>query len=292
MKNEIVKDDLIQNWIITLRNSQVMIDRDLAELYCVKTKVLNQAVKRNSERFPANFMFKLSDDEKKELVTNCDRFDRLKYSSVNPYAFTEQGVAMLSAVLKSDIAVDVSIRIINAFVRIRKFITINNNLFQRLDNLEKKQFEIDDKFESVFRALEKDNSQKDKGIFFNGEIFDAWHFVSGLIRSSRKSIVLVDNYVDDRVLSLLSKKKQGVTIKIYTKNITKELLNDARKFNAQYRDLTVISFALSHDRFLIIDNKDLYHFGASLKDLGNKWFAFSKMDSEICNILLKLKNVE
>jgi hypothetical protein len=200
----------IENRIFTIRSVQVMVDRDLAELYQVGTKVLNQSVKRNIDRFPAQFRFQLSDKEKTELVTNCDRFANLKHSSVNPYAFTEQGVAMLSAVLRSETAVNVSIRIMQAFVEMRKLVLGNAALFQRLDRVELKQIETDQKFEQVFKALESRDKIPDKGIFYDGQVFDAWAFVSGIIRNANQSIILIDNYIDDTVFTLFAKRKPGV----------------------------------------------------------------------------------
>ncbi|HHT9110021.1 MAG TPA: ORF6N domain-containing protein [Candidatus Brocadiaceae bacterium] len=279
----------IENRIFTLQGVQVMIDSDLAEIYGVETKVLNQAVKRNIGRFPDPFRFQLTEHEKNELVTNCDRFDKLKHSSVLPYAFTEQGVAMLSAVLRSETAIKVSIQIMQAFVEMRKIILNHVALFQRLDRVEHKQIETDQKFEQVFKALESRRQQPEKGIFFDGQVFDAYVFVSGLIKQAEKSVILIDNYVDESVLMLLSKREKGIKATIYTKQISQQLQTDLKKHNAQYPAIDVKTMKDSHDRFLMIDEKELYHIGASLKDLGKKWFAFSKMDSLTKEILDKLK---
>lgn len=279
----------IENRIFTIRGVQVMIDRDLAEMYQVGTKVLNQSVKRNRERFPAMFHFQLSDNEKFELVTNCDRFESLKHSSVNPYAFTEQGVAMLSAVLRSETAVKVSIRIMHAFVEMRKMVLGNAALFQRLDRIEFKQLETDHKFEQVFKALESREQLPEKGIFYDGQVFDAWIFISDLIRSAKQSLILIDNYVDDTVINLLTKRNKGVTATILTKAIGKQLTTDLQKHNTQYEPITVKEFTAAHDRFMIIDETELYHLGASLKDLGKKWFAFAKMDAQTPEMLNLLK---
>lgn len=283
---------IIENRIFNIRGMQVMIDRDLAELYNVETKRINEQVKRNIERFPSNFSFQLNEDERIELVANCDRFEKLKHSSSLPYAFTEQGVAMLSAVLKSETAIKVSIQIMQTFFEMRKFISNNAFIFQRLDNLEKANVKTDMKFEQVFKALENKELISNKGIFFDGQIFDAYNFVADLIRKSEKSIVLIDNYVDDSVLTLFSKRKTGVDFKIYTNQISKQLALDIKKFNSQYAPVEVIELKLAHDRFLIIDNTELYHFGASLKDLGKKWFAFSKMDSEVVSLLSKIQEIK
>lgn len=266
----------IEHRIITLRNTQVMIDRDLAELYGVETKTLNQAVKRNIERFPEYFRFRLSDQEKDELVTNCYRFNSLKHSSTNPFAFTEQGVAMLSAVLKSDTAVSTSIRIIDAFVAMRNFLISNASIFQRIERIEIKQMKTDEKVDLILNRL-NEPQEPIQGIFFNGQIFDAYAFVAGLIRKAQRRIVIIDSYVDDSVLVQLSKRKPGVTVDIYDGRISSQLRQDVERHNAQYPGVTLHDYNKAHDRFLIID-EDVYHIGHSLKDLGKKLFAFSKMD--------------
>jgi hypothetical protein len=268
----------IESQIFVFRDSQVMLDRDLAEMYRVETKVLNQAVKRNIERFPKQFRFQLTDSEKAQLVTNCDRFKSLKHSSTNPFAFTEQGVAMLSAVLRSDVAVKVSIQIINAFVEMRKLIANHSGLLQRMDGIERKQLESDQKFENVFRALESKDIIPNQGVFFDGQVFDAYELASKIIRSAKKSIVLIDNYMDESTLIHLNKKNEKVKVRLLTKTISKKLTLDVKKANEQYPNFELKTFTKSHDRFLIIDNTEVYHLGASLKDLGKKWFAFSKLD--------------
>jgi len=211
----------IESQIFVFRDSQVMLDRDLAEMYRVETKVLNQAVKRNIERFPKQFRFQLTDSEKAQLVTNCDRFKSLKHSSTNPFAFTEQGVAMLSAVLRSDVAVKVSIQIINAFVEMRKLIANHSGLLQRMDGIERKQLETDQKFENVFRALESKDIIPNQGVFFDGQVFDAYELASKIIRSAKKSIVLIDNYMDESTLIHLNKKNEKVKVRLLTKTISK-----------------------------------------------------------------------
>ena len=286
--NKIISVENVRNMIFSFRGLQVMIDRDLAELYGVETKVLNQAVKRNIERFPNDFRFQLTENEKIELVTNCDRFGKLKHSSVNPYAFTEQGVAMLSAVLRSKMAIKVSIRIIKAFVEMKKFISNNAAIFQRLENVEMKQLITDEKIDKIFEALENNSLKPKQGIFYDGQIFDAYKFVNELIKEANKSIVLIDNYVDESILTLFSKNQQ-IDVTIYTNRINKQMKLDLDKYNAQYKSIKIKHFNKAHDRFLIIDNKDIYHFGASLKDLGKKWFAFSKFDMETIEILGKLE---
>ena len=290
-KVPIIKEKKILDQIFTFRGVQVMIDRDLAELYKVKVKALNQAVKRNAERFPEAFYFQLSETEKNELVTNCDRFRNLKHSSFNPHAFTEQGVSMLSAVLRSDTAIKVSIAVMNAFVEMRKFIFTNAAIFQRLENIELKQFETEQKFEKIFQALERNNEIPTQGIFFDGQVFDAFKFVSDIIRSAQKSIIIIDNYIDDTVLTLLAKKNRNVNCKVFTRNIPKQLQLSIDKFNDQYGDIEVFRFNKSHDRFLVIDNNSVYHIGASLKDLGKKWFAFSKIDKHAVSIINQINRL-
>lgn len=276
----------IENKIFTFRNIQVMIDRDLADMYQVEVKRLNEQIKRNKERFPESFRFQLSDNETLELVANCDRFKLLKHSSSNPYAFTEQGVAMLSAVLHSQIAIKVSIQIINAFVEMRKLISQNNGLLFRLDSIERKLFENDQKFEQVFKALERKDVIPSQGVFFEGQIYDAYELTSKIIRSAKKRIVLIDNYIDETSLTLLTKKGKDVNVLLLTKTISKQLNLDVQKVNQQYSHFELKLFTKSHDRFLIIDEEEVYHIGASLKDLGKKWFAFSKISKNSVRSIL------
>ncbi|MDV3970651.1 ORF6N domain-containing protein [Elizabethkingia anophelis] len=276
----------IRNLIYTIRGRQVMLDSDLATLYHVETKILNKAVKRNIERFPEKFCFQLTDEEANFLrfqigTSNVGRGGR-RYL---PYVFGEQGIAMLSAVLRSDVAVRVSIEIMDAFVEMRRMLISNASLFHRLDKIEIRQLETDQKIEEIFKALESDKLQSDKGIFYNGQVFDAYTFVSDIIRSAKISIILLDNYVDDTVLTLLGKRKTNVTATIYTKGISNQLRLDLRRYNNQYSPIEVEIFSDAHDRFLIIDGTELYHIGASLKDLGKKWFAFSRMDIEVGRML-------
>ena len=252
-----------------------MIDRDLAELYNVETKVLNQAVKRNLDRFPEHFRFQINDAEKEELVTNCDRFDVLRFSHSNPFAFTEQGVAMLSAVLKSETAVKVSIRIMEAFVAMRNFLMSNASLYQRMDRLELRQLKTDEKVDAILDRLNQ-NLDASQGVFFNGQIFDAYTLMATLIRSAKTRIVLIDNYVDDTVLKQLDKRASGVDATIYTP-VNRTIRQDIATHNLQYPSINLVDYRKAHDRFLIID-EEVYHIGASLKDLGKKIFAFSKMD--------------
>ena len=274
----------IENLILNIRGKQVMLDRDLARLYGVETKRLNEAVKRNIERFPERFMFQLTDYEFVELVANCDRFSSLKHSTSFPFAFTEQGVSMLSAVLKSNIAISTSIMIMDAFVAMRHSLISNSKLFNRIENLEhhqllvmQRQDNTDAKIETLFNALAK-HELPIEGVFHNGQIFDAYKFATDLIKSAKRSLVLIDNYVDESVLLMLSKREAGVSAKIYTSHFGAALQLDLQRHNTQYPPIEMVHHTTAHDRFLIIDDKEVYHIGASLKDLGKKLFAFSKLN--------------
>jgi hypothetical protein len=291
-ENSIVKIDTIQSRIYTIRGVQVMIDRDLSSLYAVETRVLIQAVKRNRERFPEDFCFQLSEAEfsnwrSQIVMSNEDKMGLRR----PPYAFAEQGVAMLSAVLRSETAVKVSVQIINAFVAMRRFIAANARIFQRLDTLEIKQLETDKKIDKVLNAIESKDVHPRQGIFFNGQIFDAYRFVSDLFRTAKKSITIIDNYIDDTVLTHLAKRHDNVTVTILTRFISKQLSLDVKKFNEQYPAIEIKEFNNSHDRFIIIDKGAVYHFGASLKDLGKKWFGFSKMEIGAVEMLGKLEGL-
>ncbi|MDA3800162.1 MAG: ORF6N domain-containing protein [Kiritimatiellae bacterium] len=308
-KNQIMPIENIQNHIFTIRGVQVMLDSDLAKIYKVETKNLNRAVSRNIERFPEKFRFQLTqlefDEYEKSLrfqigtLKNKDQSlksqnailkkGRGQHSKYLPYVFTEQGVSMLSAVLRSETAIKVSILIIEAFVEMRKFISENAAIFQRLEKVEIKQIETDQKFEQIFTALEDKSIKPKQGIFYDGQIFDAYVFVADLIRSAKNSILLIDNYVDESVLELFTKRNKNVSVIIYTKNITQTLKQDLTKYNSQYQKIEIKKFSKSHDRFLIIDDKELYHLGASLKDLGKKWFAFSKMEIDALNVIANLQ---
>lgn len=282
----------IRNLIYTIRGKQVMLDSDLASLYQVETKNLNKAVKRNIERFPVSFCFQLTEEEVENLRFQIGT-SSLSYGGRRylPYVFTEQGVAMASAILRSDIAVKVSVEIMEAFVEMRRMLISNAALFHRLDNIELKQLEADQKFEEIFKALESDKIHSERGVFYDGQIFDAYAFVSDIIRNARRSIILIDNYVDDTVLTLIGKRGQSVTATIYTKSISSQLQLDLQRYNSQYPSIDIHTFTQAHDRFLIIDGTELYHIGASLKDLGKKWFAFSRMDIEVGRMLQFLNNL-
>jgi hypothetical protein len=279
----------IEQRIFTIRGLQVMLDSDLAELYGVETKVLNQAVKRNVARFPERYRFQLITSETRELVTICDRLSRLKHSSANPFVFTEHGVSMLASVLRSPRAVAISIQIIDAFVGMRKILSVGSDLSGKLFAIDNKLQDADLKFRQIFQALDCRSQIPETGIFFEGQVFDAWMFVSDLIRSAVTSIVLIDNYLDDTVLKLLAKRKSGVAITLFTRKITPQLSIEADKFNRQYGGLEIRQLTNCHDRFLIVDETSLYHIGASLKDLGKSWFAFSRIDTLAHSVLGRLK---
>lgn len=277
----------IQSKIYELRGQRVMLDFDLAEMYGVETRVLNQAVKRNIERFPVEFSFQLMVAELQNLKSQfvISSWGGTRYI---PYAFTEQGVAMLSAVLRSEMAVKVSIQIMKAFVDMRKLLLVGDSLTQRIGALEQMQIANDQKFEQVFRALEQGQPEAERGIFFEGQIFDAYVFVSDLIKKAQKRIIVIDNYLDERVLLLLSKRVAGVSALLCTGKITDTFKLDLEKHNQQYAEVEFKKVSDFHDRFLIIDN-EVYHFGASLKDLGNKVFAFQKMEGFANEIINKVK---
>ena len=268
----------IQPMIRVIRGQQVIIDRDLALLYGVETRALNQAVKRNIERFPDDFMFQL-DKEDVEI---------LKSQNV--------GIAMLSSVLKSQTAVEVNIRIMRAFVSMRRFIATNAQLFQRLETIEYHQLEMkrhqevtDKRIDEVFKRLES-NIPPMQGIFYDGQVFDAYRFVSDLIRKAKRTIALIDNYVDDTVLTLLDKREKGVTATIYTQRVSDRFQLDVDRHNAQYPPVRIERFNKAHDRFLLIDD-EVYHIGASIKDLGKKWFGFTLMrDIPASEIINRIKD--
>lgn len=284
-------ENKVESLIRVIRGQQVMLDRDLAELYGVETKVLNQAVKRNLGRFPDDFRFQLTKEEcsRSQFVTlNEGRGSNIKYL---PYAFTEQGVAMLSGVLKSPTAVEVNIRIMRAFVSMRHFMVNNAAVFQRLETIEFNQLESnkvqakilahqevqDHRIDEIFRRLDEGMYKPKQGIFFDNQIYDAYSFVSELVKSAKQRIILIDNYVDETVLTLLDKREDTVSAIIYTQQISRQLRLDVDRHNSQYPPIEISVFRRSHDRFLCIDDT-VYHVGASIKDLGKKWFAFSKME--------------
>ena len=284
------------------------VTHDLAILYGVETKRLNEQVKRNIERFPEDFMFQLTKEENKDdLLTNHNYFhsnnifqstekekdiilrsqiatakERTK-SRTLPYAFTRNGIAMLSSVIRSPVAIEVNIRIMRAFTKIFPLIGNMNTFSYRIEALEHHQLEVyqqlsvtNKRLDEVFQKIGKGEVQPVQGIFYDGQIFDAYQFVCGLVRQAKKSIVLIDNYVDETVLTLLDKKEPGVTATIYTQHLSQQLQLDIARHNAQYSPIEIKPFNRAHDRFLLIDD-EVYHIGASIKDLGKKWFAFTLM---------------
>ena len=324
----------IENLIQVIRGKQVILDRDLARLYGVETFRLNEQVKRNIERFPEDFMFQLSKEEFENwksqfAISNKDEFSRSQIVISNPedismssqiartfetnmlsqnartspkkrplsalpYAFTENGIAMLSSVLRSPIAIATNIQIMRAFTAMRRFIAANAQVFQRLEVIEHTQLslaahqeEADRKFEEIFRRLDDGSVTPKQGIFYDGQIFDAYVFITERVREAKKRIVLIDNYIDESVFTILDKRPKGVKAKVYTKNLTPQLSLDLEKHNAQYAPIEVEPFDRSHDRFLCIDDT-VYHIGASLKDLGKKWFAFAKMELTTDDLLTKI----
>lgn len=296
MNNELsISQKHIENRIFTIRAVQVMLDYHLAELFIVETKRLNEQVKRNTKRFPLSFMFQLTLSEWDKLqsqIATTEISDDLRSQIATakrrtlPFVFTEQGVAMLSAILNSDTAINVSIQIMDAFVKMRQIVLQNSLINFRLDKIEIKQLDNEQKFEQVFKALESKNTIPNQGVFFDGQVFDAYELASKIIRSAKATIVLIDNYMDESTLTHLSKKIKEVKVLLLTKTVSKQIILDIKKANEQYGNFEIKPFSKSHDRFLIIDHTEVYHLGASLKDLGKKWFAFSKLEkNSIANIL-------
>ena len=334
-KNEIAKVDTvtiqpveqIESLILTIRGKQVILDRDLARLYGVETGRLNEQVKRNIERFPEDFMFQLTKEEfedwKSQFAISNGDSSRSQFATLDdeekwksqfaisnsikmgarklPYAFTENGIAMLSSVLRSPMAIATNIHIMRAFNAMRHFIGSQAQVFQRLEVVERNQLalntsqaelsaqvaENNKKLEEVFRRLDDNSEKPEKGIFYDGQIFDAYSFINERIREAKKRIVLIDNYVDDSVLTMLDKRNKGVEAVVYTKNISRQLSLDFEKHNAQYSPIEVKQFDRAHDRFLCIDDT-VYLIGASLKDLGKKWFGFVKLEQPTDELLSKM----
>jgi len=275
----------IQALIKTIRGVQVILDRDVAGLYGVATGALNRQVKRNEERFPEDFMFRLSAEEWNNL--KC----QIGISSWGgdrqlPYAFTENGIAMLSSVLRSPTAIEVNIRIMRAFSAMRRFLLANAQMFQRIEAVEKRQIATDVKVDSILERLDATETPL-QGVFYDGQLWDARALVLKLIQSAKRSLILIDNWATPETLDLFAKKRKGVKVTIvtsehYGKNhVPHRKLSpaDIATFNAQYPRLAVRYNETFHDRFLIIDDKELYLIGASLKDLGHKCFGFTKMDA-------------
>ncbi len=321
MENEInsltaqenISNEEIKNLIYTIRGKQVMLDSDVALLYHYETKKINQAVKRNIDRFPEKFCFQLAEEEfsslrsqivtlnkttiqenleksslRPKIATLNENTGRGKHRKYLPYVFTEQGIAMLSGLLKNDIAIQVSINIMDAFVEMRKFLSANGQLFERLTNVEYKLLEHDKKFDKVFNQLQNEENIKQK-IFFEGQIYDAYSLIIDIIKKANKKILIIDNYIDDSVLKMLAKKNKNVEVAILTSEKSNIQKIDIQKFNKEYPILKVAKTNKFHDRFIIIDNKKMYHLGASIKDLGKKCFGINKIeDVEIINKIINL----
>lgn len=275
----------IKNLIYTIRGKQVMLDSDVAMLYQYTTKSINKAMKRNINRFPEDFCFQLTEKEVENLRfqfgTSSLKKENYGGRRYLPYVYTEQGIFMLAGVLKNEIAVQVSINIIRAFIEMRKFISLNGKLFKRLTNVECKILEHDKKFDIVFNELQKDEKMEFKQkIFFDGQIYDAYSLIIDIIKKAKQKILIIDNYIDDSILKMLSKKNQKVEVVILTLQNSKLNKLDITKFNKQYPVLKLAYTNKFHDRFIVIDNKELYHVGASLKDLGKKCFAISKIEDK------------
>ena len=305
MNDLIVQDsansDAIRSRILTIRGVQVMLDRDLAELYGVPTKRLNEQVKRNAERFPTDFMFHLSRSEMSELVANCDRFKKMKHSSVPMTAFSEHGIIMLASVLKSGIAIEVSIRITHAFVAMRRALASIAPLMARIEATDRRQISDqarndanqarnEERFKLILDAMQ-DKTFPPQKVFFDGQIYDAFDQMKKFVRMAKTELIVIDPYFDDSVLPLIAQKRPGVSV-LVVKNMRKNLLHavDVAQFNAQYGNtLTVKESTKFHDRFLIIDKSTLIHVGASFNHLGKKCFAFASMDkSNIPDILARI----
>ena len=284
-----IQSTRIESMIRLIRGHQVIIDRDLAILYNVETRRLNEQVKRNAGRFPEDFMFQLSKEEFEDWKSQFATSNSVIMGArKRPYAFTESGIAMLSSVLHSQTAIEMNIRIMRAFVAMRHFLANNAQIFQRLANIEYHQTETDRRIDEVFKRLDA-NAQPQQGIFFDGQVFDAYQFFCDLVRKAKKRIVLIDNYVDDTVLTLLDKRGKGVFATIYTQHISQKFRLDMNRHNSQYPAIEVAHFNKAHDRFLFID-EEVYHIGASMKDLGKKWFGFTLMrDLTAADLLEKIK---
>lgn len=279
-----IPHDSIENTILTIRKVQVILDEDIAHEYGVLTKRLNEQVRRNIERFPQDFMFQLTRKEF-DYLRSQNATSRWSKRRSNPYAFTELGVSMLSSVLTSKRAIEANIRIMRAFVAMRRFLVANAQVFQRLDRIEYKLLESDHKIEDIYSKLEEKKLDPQQGIFYDGQIYDAYEFICNMLTKANKRIILIDNYIDDSVLTMLDKRTKGVNATIFTQQISNQFKLDLEKHNQQYLPIDVMLFKKTHDRFLIIDDA-VYLVGASLKDLGKKWFAVALLSTVNPNEML------
>ena len=303
-------DDFIRSRIFSIRGVQVMLDSDLAKIYQVETRVFNQSVKRNESRFPPNFRFRLNMEEYRSLISQIvtskdERGETRGGRQKAPYVFTEQGVAMLSGILKSEVAVQVSIRLMNVFVAMRRTLASIAPVMSRLDAMERRQIanqarndenqqRNEERFDTIFKAMDGGDFPPQK-VFFDGKHYDAHSFAKKLVRKAANRIILVDGYCDDVTLDILAQKKGGVEVLVATaqKMIDNHLTSIAvAKFNKQNPMLIVKAVGVFHDRFMILDDKELYHFGASLNNLGRHYCAVTKMDAMFIQSILERINKE
>ncbi|MCT7615840.1 ORF6N domain-containing protein [Aliarcobacter butzleri] len=287
MQDLIINENSIKDKIYTIRDKQVMLDRDLAQLYGVETKHINQAVRNNQDKFMEDFYFELTDIEFEDLRSKIltANFSKVR---IKPKVFTEQGIYMLATILKSKVASQVTVYIIKTFANMRKLISENICMFERFERIENRLTIHDENFNKLFSALEDKTLKPSEGIFFDGQIFDSYSFINDLLKLAKSEVILIDNYIDDTVFILFS-KYPNINFIIYTNNIFKQLKLDFEKYQKQYKNITLKTFKDCHDRFLILDKKEIYHLGASLKDLGKKWFAFSRMNLKINEIINRLE---
>ena len=290
---------MVSSLIHIIRGKQVILDSDLAMLYQVETGAMNRAVKRNKKRFPEDFCFQLTEEEFLRCQNGISKDEGSESRGGRrymPYAFTEQGISMLSAILRSDVAINVSIGIMRAFVEMRKFLATNSLILNRVDELEVKQLEYqkstDERFDKVFQYIEG-HAESEQKIFFDGQIYDAFSLITSIIQKAQKEIILIDGYVDVDTLNILAKKNAGVDVKIYTYASAQLTNRDAANFNAQYPTLTVKKTQVFHDRFIILDGKTAYHIGASIKDAGKKCFGISLLEDPgmVADLLNRLGTV-
>ena len=287
MQDLIINENSIKDKIYTIRDKQVMLDRDLAQLYGVETKHINQAVRNNQDKFMEDFYFELTDIEFEDLRSKIltANFSKVR---IKPKVFTEQGIYMLATILKSKVASQVTVYIIKTFANMRKLISQNISMFERFERIENRLTIHDENFNKLFSALEDKTLKLSEGIFFDGQIFDSYSFINDLLKLAQKEVILIDNYIDDTVFTLFS-KYPNINFIIYTNTINNQLKLDYEKYQKQYKNISLKTFKDCHDRFLILDKKEMYHLGASLKDLGKKWFAFSKINLKINEIINRLE---
>ena len=289
IQNDLTNED-IKNLIYTIRGKQVMLDSDVARLFNYQTKDLNRNVRNNIKRFPEYYCFQLTNEEYKSLrckIFTLNENGRGQHRKYLPYVFTEYGITMLAGLLKSEVAVNVSINIVNSFIEMRKFLAGNGQVFERLTNMEYKLLDHDKKFDIIFNQLQHEENIKQK-IFFQGQIYDAYSIIVDIIKKANKKVLIIDNYVDDSILKMLTKKKRNVEVVILTSSKSNIQNIDIQKFNKEYPTLKVAKTNKFHDRFIVLDNKEMYHLGASIKDLGKKCFGINKIeDKEIIEKVIK-----